>query len=520
MSIERQVDENNASVEDQEDEDEEEEYIASEGTFLDTLSRIPSWLVSLVVHLCLLVTLALINFDVSSKVAPTEIVSNPVEEVEEIEEELEELEEINLDPDAEISEMVEASTDVSVTETDMNVSPADDMEAAAVAVNLVDISNSVAPRNALGNVVGAYSGNAFSGRGAGKKRALSTGGGTTESERAVALGLQWLSNHQMPDGSWNYNHQMALSCKGACKNPGTLNKTINGATAMGLLPFLGAGVTHHGASENSGKRYAKNVQGGLAYLVSHGKVSTDGCVSYCETGGTIYSHGIAAICLSEAFAMTKDKKLLPAAQGSLKYICYHQDPAGGGWRYSPQQAGDTSAVGWQLMALKSGYMAGLSVPNDTINKATRFLDSVQVDSGSKYGYTSPGDGPSTTSVGLLARMYLGWKQDNPALQRGAEWLSQKGPSKTDNYYNYYATQVMRQYDGPLWKKWNAVMRDQMVNTQIQQGHERGSWFHNGPWSPRGGRLYDTALSTMVLEVYYRHMPIYKAQAASKGFPLD
>ena len=514
MSIERQVDENNAAVEDQE-EDAEEEYASEGGSFADTLALIPGWLVSMVAHLCIFVTMALINFDTTSKAPPTEIVSNPVEEAEEIEEELEEPpEEINLDPDAEISEEVEATTEVSVSETDVNISPADDMTAAAVSVDLVDISSSVAPRNALGNVVGAYSGDAFSGRGSGKARALAMGGGTTESERAVALGLQWIANHQMPNGSWSYNHQMAPSCRGACKDPGKLNAALNGATGLALLPFLGAGVTH-----KEGK-YKKAVYGGLQFLAAHGKPTRDGNVSYLENGGTIYSHGIVAICLSEAYAMTKDKKLLPAAQGALNYICFHQDPAGGGWRYSPKQAGDTSAVGWQLMALKSGYMAGLRVPNQTISKATRFLDSVQVESGAKYGYTDPGAGHATTAVGLLARMYLGWKHDNPALQRGAEWLSKIGPSKNDSYYNYYATQVMRQYDGPLWKKWNAVMRDQMVNSQAQQGHEKGSWYHKGAWSERGGRLYDTALSTMVLEVYYRHMPIYKAAAAADGFPLD
>ncbi len=514
MSFERQVDENNAAVEDGE-EDVEEEYASGNGSFADTLALIPGWLVSMVAHLCIFVTMALINFDTTSKAPPTEIVSNPVEEAEEIEEELEEPpEEINLDPDAEISEEVEATTEVSVSETDVNISPADDMTAAAVSVDLVDISSSVAPRNALGNVVGAYSGDAFSGRGSGKARALAMGGGTTESERAVALGLQWIANHQMPNGSWSYNHQMSPSCRGACKNPGKYNMAVNGATGLALLPFLGAGVTH-----KEGK-YKKAVYGGLQFLAAHGKPTRDGNVSYLENGGTIYSHGIVAICLSEAYAMTKDKKLLPAAQGALNYICFHQDPAGGGWRYSPKQAGDTSAVGWQLMALKSGYMAGLRVPNQTISKATRFLDSVQVESGAKYGYTDPGAGHATTAVGLLARMYLGWKHDNPALQRGAEWLSKIGPSKTDSYYNYYATQVMRQYDGPLWKKWNAVMRDQMVASQAQQGHEKGSWFHNGPWSDRGGRLYDTALSTMVLEVYYRHMPIYKAAAAADGFPLD
>ena len=27
------------------------------------------------------------------------------------------------------------------------------------------------------------------------------------------------------------------------------------------------------------------------------------------------------------------------------------------------------------------------------------------------------------------------------------------------YYNYYATQVMRHWEGEEWEKWNKVMRD-------------------------------------------------------------
>jgi hypothetical protein len=38
-------------------------------------------------------------------------------------------------------------------------------------------------------------------------------------------------------------------------------------------------------------------------------------------------------------------------------------------------------------------------------------------------------------------------------------------------------------------------------------------------SERGGRLYCTSMATMILEVYYRHMPIYGKQAATEDFPL-
>ncbi len=46
----------------------------------------------------------------------------------------------------------------------------------------------------------------------------------------------------------------------------------------------------------------------------------------------------------------------------------------GGWRYRPKMHGDTSVLGWQLMALQSAKMAGIDVPNETLNRASRFLE--------------------------------------------------------------------------------------------------------------------------------------------------
>ena len=36
---------------------------------------------------------------------------------------------------------------------------------------------------------------------------------------------------------------------------------------------------------------------------------------------------------------------------------------------------------------------------------------------------------------------------------------------------------------------------------------------------KGGRLYCTSLATMILEVYYRHLPIYGKKAAEDEFEL-
>jgi len=289
---------------------------------------------------------------------------------------------------------------------------------------------------------------------------------------------------------------------------------------MGLLPFLGAGQTHMEGN------YKETVYRALDFLIRSQKPEGGGG-SFHEGGGSMYSHGLAAIAMTEAYAMTHDKRLLGPAQASLNFIVYAQDPVGGGWRYQPKQAGDTSVVGWQLMALKSGHMAYLTVPPNVIKGATKFLDACSAESGAFYGYTGPGRGKATTAVGLLCRMYLGWDKDNPAIERGAQWLSEQGPAITGNrasmYYNYYATQVMRHYEGELWDKWNEKMRDSLVESQNKDkaSHEFGSWHFTGDHgAERGGRLYSTSLATMILEVYYRHMPIYGKAAAKEDFPLE
>jgi len=176
-------------------------------------------------------------------------------------------------------------------------------------------------------------------------------------------------------------------------------------------------------------------------------------------------------------------------------------------------------VGWQLMALKSGHMAFLQVNPLTIKKAVEFLNRVQADDGAMYGYTDPGNGYGTSAVGLLCRMYLGWKKDNPALQRGVLRLAKAGPN-ADLYYDYYATQILHHMEGDAWVAWNTKMRESLVKSQQTKGHAAGSWFEGydkGHGPERGGRLYCTSMATMILEVYYRHLPIYGQQSVDEEF---
>src|SRR5262249_31872114 len=152
-------------------------------------------------------------------------------------------------------------------------------------------------------------------------------------------------------------------------------------------------------------------------------------------------------------------------------------------------AGDTSVTGWQLMALKSGQMSGLSVPRSTISLCERFLDSCESSSKGGYGYV-PGAGETytMTAVGLLCRQYLGVNPRNPGLLAGVERLKAYPPGKTGNlYYEYYATQVMHHMGGDSWQFWNvgpdgkSGIRDTLI---AKQSHNSGKMQHiEGSWGP-------------------------------------
>lgn len=505
---------------------EEEAHSAATGRFL-LFNATPSWAVSAAVHFVVFIILALMQVPERQRSDVTTISAAPPEVVEEIEEFKSEKIELNLDDSAIVSntssEVLQTVTSdiAQVTETPIVAS---DMEAAPISVELSDFGSEVAPKSSLLKQVGAYSGSGVDSRSAAMRAQLvGAVGGTEASERAVARALEWFAKHQLPDGGWSYDHRLG-QCNGRCSEPGRLADCRTGATAMALLPFLGAGQTHRDG------KYKEVVNRGLYFLVAQMKQRNVGGLvtgDLAQGGGNMYSHGLSAIVLCEAYAMTQDNGLRGPAQLSLNHIMYAQDPVGGGWRYTPRQPGDTSVVGWQLMALKSGHMAYLQVDPRTIRGATNFLDSVQAESGAKYGYTDPGGGQATTAVGLLCRMYLGWKKDHPALQRGVDQLSKWGPSgpkggAANMYFNYYATQVMRHYEGELWDKWNKEMRDWLVNSQESNDkqHSFGSWHMKGDHGAEaGGRVYCTSLATMILEVYYRHMPLYAKQAAEDEFPL-
>ncbi|MEO8495223.1 MAG: hypothetical protein ABI614_09145, partial [Planctomycetota bacterium] len=467
----------------------------------DLFGCTPAWLISLVFHLVMLTLLALFTIgsdDEGPFITLSTTVAKEVEEggdtmvidpMNEVVFDLPVPKDVNLTDAAQRDAVVKADQDA----RELRIDPG------AVEPSLPDVSQ---VKRLIGTATGG--GQAVAARDPRiRVEVVKREGGTTLTEAAVARGLRWLAMHQSPDGHWslhNFNHSAGCSCGGQ----GAMHSDSAG-TSLALLPFLGAGQTHLVG------RYRDEVSGGLRWLLKNQRENGD---LRANSGGNagMYAQGQATIVLCEAYMMTGDETLRIPAQKAVDFVVAAQHDAGG-WRYEPKQAGDTSVVGWQVMALQSGRAANLNVPTETLDLAGVFLDSVSSSSGSKYAYM-PRQNPThvMTAEGLLCRMYLGWKLDMPGIEQGIQFLvTNHLPSERDPniYYWYYGTQAFHHYGGDEWEMWNREMREILIKTQERAGHKAGSWDPRGEHASAGGRIYMTALATCSLEVYYRHLPIFR-----------
>ncbi len=285
-----------------------------------------------------------------------------------------------------------------------------------------------------------------------------------------------------------------------------------GATGLALLPLLGAGYIHTVKS-----RHQDSVRRGIEWLVAHQQA--DGNL-YTGQGGMafMYSHAIGTMTLCEAYGLSQDPRLKRPAQRAIRFICESQDPATGGWRYFPGQAGDTSVFGWQIFALRSGKGSGIGVPTNVLKGCKRYLDLAATDrTRTTYSY-QPGRGlsPVMTAEALLGRQILGWERNYPPLVKGASQIAEhlETSDQRNIYYWYYATQLLHNMKNKDWEKWNLRVRELLIGMQIKDGTcANGSWDPNFPavniWGLRAGRLFTTSLSVLTLEVYYRYLPMYR-----------
>lgn len=358
-------------------------------------------------------------------------------------------------------------------------------------------------------------------------------GGSKATESAVDLALQWLAYHQEADGHWD------------SKKYGAGGRVDTAMTGLALLSFLGAGHT-----EKVGL-YKENVQRAVQWLINSqddsGRPFQKGDVLHGDGdlkfhAGPGYSVAIATIALAEAAGMSNLKTTREAAQKAVNYCTEdHQQGEGsdkGAWRYNKKADPDISLSGWFVMALKSAKVAGLHVNPASFDGAMKVLDSLEIkvhvkDADEAYGLPSlynymagkdNNSNPRRCAIGNLCRQFMGVKKED--LQSSVELFVKKGgvpnwpanevgpaplrmPTKgaVDLYYWYYGSLCVFQQGGELWKQWNEGLKGALLPNQCKVGDDTGSWHPTGDNAEKWGRVGQTALSALCLEVYYRYVQL-------------
>lgn len=463
----------------------------------DYLAASPAWLLSAIVHMLLMILLGLLF--ISHETTPKFVLS------------------LSMQDDGG-EDWAPGDVDVPVDLNEPVLEPGDALSPAQLASSdptEAMVASIAAPAAPLGLEASSVESSAIemalTGREAGMKESLRRAyGGTSSTETAVTQALMWLARNQRDDSLWSLTGKYS---------DGANSENKEAATAMALLAFQGAGYTPQ--SDRKDPFTAPVTKAWNALL----KRQDDNGNFFQEGAGTtrLYTQALCTIAICELYGMTGDSQYRDAAQRAVDYCVKVQAPEGG-WRYQPGVDSDTSVTGWFVMALQSARMAGLDVPSPTLGRVGDFLDMVAHDGGAQYGYVpNQGKKLSMTAEGLLCRQYLGWRQDDKRLRRGVGVLTRNLPTadggQTHVYYWYYAAQVCHHMEGEPWRKWNGAMRETLPALQIRDGKERGSWDPTVDVTVGvggGGRLFVTCLATYMLEVYYRHLPIYQLDLLQAG----
>jgi len=329
-------------------------------------------------------------------------------------------------------------------------------------------------------------------------------GGTTESGAAVTRGLAWLARVQQPEGSWTLKGGSGTPSPDAPSDPEPpADPTL--ATALGVLPFLGEGISHQRAPTEpvEYQAYKTVVEKGLVFLCANqmrDRSKADGFLK-----GGMEGHSLATIAIAEDYALSRDDRLKLHLRQAVKFLNAMQNQDGS-WGREPGGPGDLVTTCWAIQALRAVQAAGLGTSGRPLKKAQQFVESCAAGpaDATMSQYRLSGGKPVTplaTAAGLAAQVELGKAVGDPDVLSGGAFLlkNTSGPMP----YPFLATEALREVGGEDFDVWNHAVREDLVRRQQQSGDLEGSWDPNGE---DGGRMEATALSLLTLQVYYRHLP--------------
>ena len=265
----------------------------------------------------------------------------------------------------------------------------------------------------------------------------------TQVESAVERGLEHLANAQKSDGTFEDAYGRSV-----------------GVVSLAGMAFLSAGHTP-GYGE-----YSEVLNNCIDYVLSSQR--SNGLLDHGDSGhGLMYAHNIATLFLSEISGMVEPRRqeklervlsratrLILAAQAERK-----NENNAGGWRYKPDSKdSDLSCSGWALMALRSGKLNGAGIPDESIDKAVRYVLRNHHKESGRFGYTDPWRNSETlTGCGLLCLELSGF-HGTESTYRAGDFILQhrkldRRSSAHEYYANYYNAQAMFQLGGGYWEQY-------------------------------------------------------------------
>jgi hypothetical protein len=304
-------------------------------------------------------------------------------------------------------------------------------------------------------------------------------------EAAVDRALEYLLEHQNPDGSW----------------PSGFGSN-NGINALCLLAFLARG------HEPGRGPYQHVIDRAINYLLATQR--DDGLFRSPDSShGPMYEHGLATLAMIEAYGFLPTPPIRDSAQRAVDLIVKSQNDIGG-WRYHPvPRDADLTVSVVQIVALRAAANARLNVPEETFDRARQYVEMSAIEGGG-YAYI-----PGRTSrslaraAGGVLSMYLLGAFDHPSVEPTLRWMSEQtyGTNIQHFWYaNYYAMQASYQAGGRYWSDWHRQVRAFLLENQGTDG----SWpgfnenNRNGP-----ARCYSTSLGALTLGVYMHFLPAYQ-----------
>lgn len=304
-----------------------------------------------------------------------------------------------------------------------------------------------------------------------------------ETKKATARALKWLASQQNRDGSWSdarYQHSTAI-------------------TSFALLAFLSQG---HLPGQGL---YGPEVAKGCRFLLASARPSDGYLIG--SRGGNMYAHGMATLALSQLWGMTGDEKIKPVLQRAVKLIYRCQSPQGG-WRYNPVPSdSDVSVTIMQVMALRAAKNSGIHVPDNTLKRAIKYIESCREEESGGYRYQPKmrSTGFARTAAAICSLMLAG-EYNSKQIPKAIKYLKSRFFESRYFYYgHYYAAHAMHQIGGKEWAEWYGNIRKTLLGAQSPDG----SWTGRKLSRSSVGPVYQTSIAVIVLSVPTHYLPIFQ-----------